>query len=71
MKKKKQKNSSGAEALRAYLDISEITVRELAEKCGLSFQVVYGHLSGKFRIGEKAAKRYREKLGISYDKLLG
>ncbi len=71
MKTKKTKSNKGAEALRAYLDSTGMSVREMARRAEVSYQTAFYHLQGKNRIGGIAARRYHKHLGISLEKLIG
>jgi len=70
MKKKKSKESSPKTALRQYLDLTGLTYREAAKRCGLTHQTVFIHATGKAPIGAKAALMYHRAFNLSLEKML-
>jgi len=63
-------NNKGQEFLRSYMDMTGITVAELAKKTGLTRQFIYLVLDGTNQIGLNSARKLHKSLGVSYDKIL-
>jgi len=52
------------------LEATGLSVKEIAKRTGLSYQIVYYHLQGKHTIGAEAARKYNKALGISFESLI-
>jgi len=63
-------NNKGQVFLKSYMDMTGITVAELAKKTGLTRQFIYLVLDGTNQIGLNSARKLHKTLGVSYDKIL-
>ena len=70
MKTEKLTENKGQAFLKSYMNMTGITVAELAKKTGLTRQFIYNVLDGTNKIGATSAIKLNKTLGVSYDKLL-
>ena len=70
MRDKKFNNNKGQVFLKSYMDMTGISVAELAKKTGLTRQFIYYVLDGTNQIGLASARKLHKTLGVSYDKIL-
>ena len=70
MKTNNLNDNKGQAFLKSYMEMTGITVAELAKKTGLTRQFVYNVLDGTNQIGAVSARKLNKTLGVSYDKIL-
>lgn len=55
--------------IKKYLDLTELSYEEAAQRTGLTKQAIWLHATGKTRLSAKAFYIYHKAFGISYEKL--
>ena len=57
--------------LKTYMDLADLSCKDVAKKTGMSQQSVWLHLTGRINMSGNAAFVYHKAFGISLEKLLG
>ena len=69
--KQERKTYNKNTPLKDYMDLADLSCKDVAKKTGMSQQSVWLHLTGRINMSGNAAFVYHKAFGISLEKLLG